>query len=309
MSTKLYISHHPVKGIITRALTFPNQYSPNLIKNVLDILESYSIVIGNEFNFSDSITPNWFSSNLDINITLSKFSKLDTPSHIIRKHYSKLLELYPNYIQCFTDGSKIGQNHVGYAFSISDEFYSYKLNKISSIFTAEILAVFHCLHHISTNLSHYPSKNFVIITDSLASLTSLKKVFPTNLVSKHMQSLTHKLFLLQSNIKFIYAPSHIGILGNDKVDSLAKSSALESPFNFPLISDLHSLIEKHIQNNWQTEWQGSQQKLGAIKKSVLPWKNFAFTNRSEEVAITRLRIGHSRITHKHLFQKNFDPPE
>ncbi len=48
-------------------------------------------------------------------------------------------------------------------------------------------------------------------------------------------------------------------------------------------------------------------KLKTIKPNITPWINFEFLNRKESVIITRLRIGHSHLTHKYLLDKTPQP--
>lgn len=52
-------------------------------------------------------------------------------------------------------------------------------------------------------------------------------------------------------------------------------------------------------------------KLFAHEKSVQSWKNLSQLNRSDELIITRLRIGHTphiQINHKYLYQRISEPP-
>jgi len=48
-------------------------------------------------------------------------------------------------------------------------------------------------------------------------------------------------------------------------------------------------------------------KLKEIKKHTRTWKSLPFTSRREEVIITRTRIGHSLLSHRHLLSKEDKP--
>ena len=52
------------------------------------------------------------------------------------------------------------------------------------------------------------------------------------------------------------------------------------------------------------DWeQVDDNKLRVIKDNTRNWDNLHLLTRRESVIITRLRIGHTLITHKHLFDK------
>ena len=47
----------------------------------------------------------------------------------------------------------------------------------------------------------------------------------------------------------------------------------------------------------------NESKLFVHKKSVFPWKHISNLDRKSEMVITRLRLGHTRITHEYIFKK------
>lgn len=52
----------------------------------------------------------------------------------------------------------------------------------------------------------------------------------------------------------------------------------------------------------QTQWTNvpTTNKLRTIQTSIRPWKISTFENRKEETILTRLRLGHTKITHSNL---------
>ena len=63
--------------------------------------------------------------------------------------------------------------------------------------------------------------------------------------------------------------------------------------------DLHRKINKYIKQKWQDDWDDQQNnKLKEVQQSI--GTNHENRNsRKEEVLLSRLRIGHTRLTHSH----------
>jgi len=60
-----------------------------------------------------------------------------------------------------------------------------------------------------------------------------------------------------------------------------------------------SLISKFWHLLWQIQHQN---KLRSTKNKPIPWSSATRISRHEEVILSRLRIGHTRLTHSHLLQ-------
>jgi len=120
-------------------------------------------------------------------LDLLNFPKNCTNNSIILTHFHKILNSIPESLLCYTDGSRI-HNHVGIAHSVDSTIYSFRLRNSSSIFTAELLAIFHCLETIlSGPLPQSPS--IVIITDSLSSVHATADPYSTHPVATHIYTL------------------------------------------------------------------------------------------------------------------------
>ena len=59
---------------------------------------------------------------------------------------------------------------------------------------------------------------------------------------------------------------------------------------------------------WQSQWDQTYSKLKEVKPQVRPWSNIPGKERRNETKITRLRIGHSRLTHGYHMSRG-RPPE
>lgn len=65
------------------------------------------------------------------------------------------------------DGPKNQNSYTGYAFSIMEQKFHYRIPDSALIFTAELMAIFHCLLVISEK---HETDEIKILTDSLISL-------------------------------------------------------------------------------------------------------------------------------------------
>ncbi|CAI6350687.1 unnamed protein product [Macrosiphum euphorbiae] len=68
--------------------------------------------------------------------------------------------------------------------------------------------------------------------------------------------------------------------------------------------DVVPLIKLYCTNMWQINWDFVCTQLHEIKQNVLIWPHPTNLPRKFEVILTRLRIGHTQITHSHLMSKN-----
>lgn len=176
----------------------------------------------------------------------------------------------------------------------------------ASIFSAEAYAIKLALNFISKN----KGENYIIFSDSLSVLTSLKG---KRLENPLIQSLLYKLHSMEKskNIIFCWIPSHVGIQGGDKADNAAKSSlkmTIDENLQIPY-TDLKSKIYKYIRNKWQNLWKNQTgNKLFQIKPKIGKWGNDLGNTRKKQVVITRTHIGHTYLTHSHILKKT-NPPK
>ena len=96
---------------------------------------------------------------------------------------------------------------------------SIRLPDNSSIFTAEAKAIDIALYHIRDQ----SEKQFIIYSDSLSVLKSLKDLHHTNPL---IQQILKKYYYLSASkeIVFCWLPSQVNIRGNELADSEAKSA-------------------------------------------------------------------------------------
>ena len=113
------------------------------------------------------------------------------------------------------------------------------------------------------------------------------------------------LNIANKDIIFGWVPSHVGIKGNEKADSAAKS-ALDLPHGVPY-TDFKHLISQYIFSTWQDDWNGAvANKLNYVKPVLGDWQSSYRRYRKDEVVLCRARIGHTYVTHWYILKK--DPP-
>ena len=176
----------------------------------------------------------------------------------------------------------------------------------ATIFTAELQAIKVALNVIETS----NNQKWTIFTDSQASIKAIAQQNPKHTLIKTIQTIMIQLQAQNKEICFCKVPSHVGIQGNEKADKIANEAQKFPGFHTTKIPhrDYHHPIRKHIMKIWQDRWDQSQEKLREIKPKVKPWVNLPGGNRKNEVKLTRLRIGHSRLTHSYYMSRG-RPPE
>ncbi|GBL69707.1 hypothetical protein AVEN_178630-1 [Araneus ventricosus] len=101
------------------------------------------------------------------------------------------------------------------------------------------------------------------------------------------------------SIIFCWVPSHVGISGNETADVIARFASDFLPRALPYCDIKKSLVS-HLLSAWQQKWDlFPNNKLYSVKPSIGLWP--ALPVREFDVKLTRLRIGHTRFTHRHLF--------
>jgi len=142
-----------------------------------------------------------------------------TPPDIFKNHFYELCHSYSNYYRIYTDGSK-SDDRVGVAVVHRNKIKCVRLPNTASIFRAELYALLLAIEVVR----HSKEKNFVIFSDSMWSLqaTSGFKI-ELDLVQRIIKDCSI-LSKSGKTIVLCWIPSHMGIPGNEKADTAAKSA-------------------------------------------------------------------------------------
>ena len=182
-----------------------------------------------------------------------------------------------------------------------------RLANNTSIFVAELHAILMALSFIEKH--KFPSS--VICSDSKSVLQSLLAPSFSHHFHFQIYALHESLSVNGIQITFLWVPSHCGILGNEAADrsareSLSLSNVTDTPANFDSIK---SLIRSKSLAYWEAQWQAGNivTQLHSIKPNVNIWTSSFRKNRREEKMLSRLRIGHTYLTHSFLLARAPQP--
>ena len=250
--------------------------------------------------------PPWMTLKASVCTELTKISKKENIPQICRQEAGKHMQSKGRHLAIFTDGSKTNDT-VGSAAVTTIATRKIGLPRYATICTAELYAIKEALDIVA--LSEF--NKYVIYTDSKSAIDCLLQFEPSHPIAKQIQSSIHQILTRRNTrIEVCWVPSHVGIPGNEFADKAAKEAAASPPTAAHVpAADFIPHLKMMSRSKWQREWDSlnTPNKLKEIKTDVTEWKSAYGENRSEEVTITRLRIGHTNITHSYLMTNPSGP--
>ena len=298
------LSHRHISNEIIQAY----ENKPKVIKSfglrIAPLLETANIHQDKIETHAVPEVPSWCIRKPTINLSLHSGKKSESNPHLLKENFHELQSNYSDYEHIFTDGSK-EETKVGCAAATYNDCKQMRIPDGSSVFTAEAKAIDLALDFVK-NCNN--TNKFVIFSDSLSVLQALNNSSSKN---PQIQQLLLKHHEIASSKTIIYCwiPSHIGIYGNEKADKKAKESLHleETVFKIPF-NNFKPFINKYVFDKWQTIWnKASFNKLKEIEPIVNNHRSSPKLSRREEIVLARLRIGHTRITHSYLFNREDQP--
>ena len=250
--------------------------------------------------------PPWTINKADYCYELIKLDKNNNIPQICKQEANRHINKKGRHLAIFTDGSK-SQEGVGGAAICTTETKKISLPRQASVYTAELTAIQLALNIIdNSNFQKY-----VIYSDSKSALNTLQKFEPAHPIVSAIQSSIHKILeARQIKIEFCWVPAHVGICGNEFADKAAKEAARLPPGDTSLPNtDYYPYMKEEIYKRWQRQWDNlvNPNKLREIKQNVREWETSYNKSRRIEVVLTRMRIGHSNMTHAHLMTRPHGP--
>ncbi|XP_071041949.1 uncharacterized protein [Parasteatoda tepidariorum] len=235
---------------------------------------------------TEGLTGVYFHQHLSSQVN----KKLDHPE-LLKQLALEVINTIPKQsILVYTDGSKTDTSSSGSGVYIKSSNYSLNISKrnpdFCSVFRSVLIAIDTALDSL---LTLQDQNNIWILSDSLSSiqyLTHWRKVR-----DKTSDSILHKTKILSRlrEVHLQWIPSHVGVLGNDIADTLAKEGTKEnliSP-NSLTFMELASKKKKEDLASWlvppKHHWYQSTSPGGALNIRC---------NRKDQTALTRLISGH-----------------
>ena len=218
-----------------------------------------------------------------------KNEKQDITENSLRKEFPEHQHIYTSYYE--------EQNTKGTAIILpNDETILHKPPKWLTRETSQDIPIIKAIEFIK----NFENKKFILHIED-TNFTK-KATNPTNATTK---LILNELYKVKNRIKISTTT-----IDSNKKKKLLEASKLASNLNYPL--DCHIInnldIKKYIQrkanNKWNKEWKQSKKThLHTIKDNIFESNPALKLNRTNQVLITRLRIGHTHLTHQHLISK------
>ncbi|XP_058840735.1 uncharacterized protein LOC131696211, partial [Topomyia yanbarensis] len=273
----------------------------------MDILNDLAIDIPPISVFSNPNCPPWNRSKLPVDkFLVSCLRNGASPAELRAQFTSRVATRYRFYRAIYTDGSKRG-TRCGYSIVSRETVIRKRINNMCSIFEAESLAIQEALSWVA---SQERVGAYLICTDSLSVITALETYKIKSKWRDDIATIYRQVTLNGTAVQFCWVPSHSGIEGNERADKEAKV-ALEQQDMLTLAVDMKAVkmaIKTAFIWKWQSTWSATRNnKLREIKNTVIPFKEAFIGTRREDVALTRLRIGHTKFTHQYLLEKEDQP--
>ena len=192
----------------------------SFINRSAEVIEAYEVSTKYLYKEFPPVIPPWRVQNIQQCDDLIKNSKKMIPENSLKMIFQHHLESHKSREECilYTDGSKTSS---GTAYAVTRLRPPYakaqKLQDSASVYTAELTAILSAVHH----LSDVPEDTIAIVSDSRSSIQALSSLKSKCPLVNEIRSLCHRK---EKNYFLCWAPSHVGIVGNEQADRLANKA-------------------------------------------------------------------------------------
>jgi ribonuclease HI len=274
--------HSPTSGIEIFTNTMPLDIyikgefiaAHNRIKNVITTIAGTTDTISSHYAWARKLRDESGLNNIPSDFTTSYFHGHKKYT-CCKNEYIVLNETRPNKLQIFTDGSRIGNKDKGLAgcgfvvygtnpdsqennSKILHEQSTY-LGSMATVFQAEIYAIGQATLHIINNPTLIREiEQIDIITDSKSALFALDAMSTNSKLVKDCMTTLERL-QAKVNVTIHWIKAHVGHIGNEKADQLAKLGTQKISYHVePIIpvplSWTKGKIRTYLYEEWTTRW-------------------------------------------------------
>ena len=308
------VEHHPCRRLIDGTLALPRldwEYMKRIsgfpiFERLRHISDTLDFVMPQDVTYKTSVIPVWQRHQCAIQKLLTQ-PKHTFDSCDVMEAFQCFKDEHHGYHYIYTDGSR-NNGGVGCAFVHGEMRYKTKLKPQYSIFTAEAVALLQAINYVKFNCI----QKSVICVDSLSVLLALQAGGRSHPLITDSSDLLHGLKDAGQECLILWVPSHSGIYGNEVADSQAKQAAsnpgLEEEYEVTLQEYVPFLRTAcHAQFNQLWAAYDRPTCLKDIKHEAGQWASSTRVVRREEIVLCRLRLGHTRLTHSFILDREARP--
>ena len=280
---------------------------PSLGQIVRRLVDELDIQMPTVDLLKESIYGPWQFTEPGVCLQLTEMCKANTSPEQYKQHFCA--HRHPTDLEIYTDGSKTSEG-VGAGIVIMEGSIPQKIGRrlppMASVFTAEIIAIKCAL----VTMLPYENRTTVIYSDSKSALEAIQGNSPRGLVVE-VRELLQDLLTRNIRVTLCWIPSHVGIVGNELVDKVAKDATQKQSISTHTVpvSDVAAHVKLKIYHKWKEKWASLEdnRKLKEIRPSLDIRSPLLGWARRNATRLVRLRIGHTRITHGYHFIGEDEP--